>query len=154
MKPDTFIKLLAPAARISASQTGVLASITLAQAALESGWGQSALARIGNNLFGIKADSLWRGQTLTLNTREFIRGQWLVVPALWRMYPNWQASVEDHAAFLSGNPRYRNCLVCSTAQTFAVSLAQAGYATDPDYPAKLMRLIEAHRLEAFDREAS
>ena len=84
MKPSEFIMRLTPGAVASAKATGVLASITIAQAALESGWGESGLAKTGNNLFGIKADSRWPGQTLTMNTKEFIKGQWVVVPALWR----------------------------------------------------------------------
>ena len=154
MNPSEFIMRLSTAAVASAKATGVPASITIAQAALESGWGESALAKTGNNLFGIKAGSLWRGQTLTMNTKEFIKGQWVVVPALWRKYPNWQASIDDHAAFLKRNPRYRGCFDCSSVQSFALALAQAGYATDPDYPGKLLRLIDAHHLEAFDGRKS
>lgn len=86
MKPQEFIDQIAKAAQAVAKQSGVPASLSIAQAALESGWGESGLAKTGNNLFGIKADSLWRGQTLTLNTKEFIKGQWVVVPALWRKY--------------------------------------------------------------------
>ena len=119
MNPSEFIMRLTTAAVASAKATGVPASITIAQAALESAWGESGLARNGNNLFGIKADSLWRGQTLTLNTKEFIKGQWVVVPALWRKYPSWQASIDDHAAFLKRNPRYKACFACTTAQAFA-----------------------------------
>jgi flagellar rod assembly protein/muramidase FlgJ len=141
---------LTSAAVASAKATGVPASITLAQAALESGWGESALAKTGNNLFGIKADSLWRGQTLTMNTKEFIKGHWVVVPALWRKYPSWQSSIDDHAAFLKQNPRYKACFLCTTSPTFARALAQAGYATDPDYANKLIALMSKHQLQSFD----
>ena len=65
MNPSEFIMRLTTAAVASAKATGVPASITIAQAALESAWGESGLAKAGNNLFGIKADSLWRGQTLS-----------------------------------------------------------------------------------------
>ncbi len=141
---------LTSAAVASAKATGVPASITLAQAALESGWGESALAKTGNNLFGIKADSLWRGQTLTMNTKEFIKGHWVVVPALWRKYPSWQSSIDDHAAFLKQNPRYKACFLCTTSPAFARALAQAGYATDPDYANKLIALMSKHQLQSFD----
>ncbi len=150
MNPSEFIMRLTSAAVASAKATGVPASITLAQAALESGWGESALAKTGNNLFGIKADSLWRGQTLTMNTKEFIKGHWVVVPALWRMYPSWQSSIDDHAAFLKQNPRYKACFLCTTSPTFARALAQAGYATDPDYANKLIALMSKHQLQSFD----
>ena len=150
MKPSEFIMRLTPGAVASAKASGVLASITIAQAALESGWGESGLAKTGNNLFGIKADSLWRGQTLTMNTKEFIKGKWVVVPALWRKYPSWQASMEDHAAFLRRNPRYKACFLCTTGPAFAKALAQAGYATDPEYANKLVALMDKHQLQSLD----
>jgi flagellar rod assembly protein/muramidase FlgJ len=150
VNPSEFIMRLTSAAVASAKATGVPASITLAQAALESGWGESALAKTGNNLFGIKADSLWRGQTLTMNTKEFIKGHWVVVPALWRKYPSWQSSIDDHAAFLKQNPRYKACFLCTTSPAFARALAQAGYATDPDYANKLIALMSKHQLQSFD----
>lgn len=150
MNPSEFIMRLTSAAVASAKATGVPASITIAQAALESGWGESALAKTGNNLFGIKADSLWRGQTLTMNTKEFIKGQWVVVPAMWRKYPSWQASIDDHAAFFKRNPRYKACFACTNAQEFAMAMAQAGYATDPAYADKVIALITLHNLLDLD----
>ena len=150
MNPSEFIMRLTSAAVASAKATGVPASITIAQAALESGWGESALTKMGSNLFGIKADSLWRGQTLPMNTKEFIKGRWVVVPALWRKYPSWQASIDDHAAFLKRNPRYKDCFACTSAQAFARALAQAGYATDPAYPDKVIGLMKQHNLLDLD----
>ncbi len=150
MNPSEFIMRLTTAAVASAKASGVPASITIAQAALESGWGESALAKTGNNLFGIKADNLWRGQTLTMNTKEFIKGQWVVVPALWRKFPSWQASIDDHAAFLRRNPRYKACFLCTNAPAFARSLVQAGYATDPEYANKLIAVMDKHQLQALD----
>ena len=152
MKPRDFIALIGPAARACHKAAGVPASITVSQAALEPGWGESGLTKTANNLFGIKADSLWRGETVTLDTKEFIRGQWVVVPAKWRKYPTWQASVDDHAAFLKRNPRYKDCFLCISAQTFARALLKAGYATDPDYADKLIRLIGVHNLSSLDGE--
>ena len=150
MNPSEFIMRLTTAAVASAKATGVPASITIAQAALESAWGESGLARNGNNLFGIKADSLWHGQTLTLNTKEFTKGQWVVVPALWRKYPSWQASIDDHAAFLKRNPRYKVCFACNSAKAFVRALAQAGYATDPEYASKLIAVMDKHLLQTLD----
>jgi flagellar rod assembly protein/muramidase FlgJ len=152
VKPQDFIALIGPAARACHKAAGVPASITVSQAALESGWGASGLTKTANNLFGIKADSLWRGETVTLDTKEFIRGRWVVVPAKWRKYPTWQASVYDHAAFLKRNPRYKDCFLCVSAQTFARALLKAGYATDPDYADKLIRLIGSYNLASLDGE--
>lgn len=151
MNPSEFIMRLTDAAVESRRKSGVPASITIAQAALESAWGESGLAKAGNNLFGIKADSLWCGQTLTMNTKEFIKGQWMVVPALWRKYPSWQASIDDHAAFLKRNPRYKACFACTSAPAFARALAQAGYATDPAYADKVIGLMKQHNLLNLDR---
>ena len=150
MKPQDFIALIGPAARACYKSTGVPASITVSQAALESGWGESGLTKTARNLFGIKADSLWRGETVTFDTKEFIRGQWVVVPAKWRKYPSWQASVEDHAAFLKRNPRYQPCFACQTADAFVRALAKAGYATDPAYADKVIAVMNKHKLQTFD----
>ncbi len=153
MKPQDFTALIGPAARACHKATGVPASITVSQAALESGWGESGLTKIANNLFGIKADSLWRGEAVTLDTKEFIRGQWVVVPAKWRKYSTWQASVDDHAAFLRRNPRYKDCFLCVSSQAFARALLKAGYATDPDYADKLIGLIGSYNLASLDEAA-
>ena len=75
MKPQDFITLIGPAAQASRLQTGIPASFVVAQAALESGWGESGLAKRAKNLFGIKADRSWSGQRITLNTREFLNQQ-------------------------------------------------------------------------------
>jgi flagellar rod assembly protein/muramidase FlgJ len=145
-----FIMRMTNPAVESQRKSGVPASITIAQAALESAWGESGLAKAGNNLFGIKADSHWRGETLTMNTREFIKGQWVVVPAKWRKYGSWQASIDDHAAFLRGNPRYRPCFLCQTTEAFARALLKAGYATDPSYADKVISVIQRHQLLTLD----
>ena len=153
MDAQAFIALIGPAAQASARTTGVPASFTVAQAALESGWGESLLARQGKNLFGVKADPAWRGEVLTFNTREFLRGAWVTVPAHWRKYADWQACIDDHAAFLRQNRRYTPCFACTTGAAFAWAVAHAGYATDPEYAAKLVSIIEQHQLARLDGDA-
>ena len=150
MNPQAFITQVSPLAQAEAKRTGVFASITIAQAALESGWGQSGLAKAGNNLFGIKADNLWRGEILTLDTKEFIKGEWVVVSAKWRKYPSWKDSIDDHATFLKQNSRYLPCFSCLTAEAFVKALAKAGYATDPGYANKVISVITAHKLTSLD----
>ena len=150
MNAQDFINLIAPAAQASAKATGVPASFTVAEAALESGWGSSQLATQGKNLFGVKADPSWHGDVLTLNTREFLHGTWVMVPARWRKYADWQACMDDHAAFLHQNRRYESCFLCATGDAFAKAVAQAGYATDPDYAAKLTSIIDQHQLASLD----
>jgi flagellar rod assembly protein/muramidase FlgJ len=150
LKSQDFINQIARAAQSVAQQTGVPASLSIAQAALESGWGESGLTKTGNNLFGIKADNRWMGETLILPTKEFIKGQWVVVPAKWRKYASWQASIDDHAAFLKQNQRYAPCFSCLTAEAFVRALAKAGYATDPVYADKVIGVISKHNLISFD----
>jgi flagellar rod assembly protein/muramidase FlgJ len=150
MTPEAFIARLGPLALVSARSSGVPASFIVAQAALESGWGESRLAREANNLFGIKAGTSWNGDTLTLDSREFIDGQWLSQGASWRRYADWQDSIDDHAAFLRGNPRYAACFEHTDGVGFAGAVARAGYATDPNYASKLSAIIERYGLAPLD----
>ena len=150
MDARAFIALIGPAAQASAKVTGVPASFTVAQAALESGWVESLLARQGKNPFGVKADPSWRGEVLTFTTREFLRGAWVTVPAYWRKYADWQACIDDHAAFLRQNRRYARCFACTAGAAFARAVALAGYATDPEYGDKIVSIIDQHRLDRLD----
>ena len=150
MTPDAFIKAIGIAAQLSAAKSKIPASFTIAEAALESGWGTSQLATEGCNLFGVKADPSWHGDTLTMRTREFRNGQWVMEPALWRKYSNWLDCIDDHAKFLLTNPRYNPAFACSTGESFAQAVAKAGYATDPDYAHKIISVIRAHQLASLD----
>ncbi len=154
MKPQDFIRMLAPAAQACAASSGVPAGFTIAQAALESAWGESGLAKQGRNLFGIKADAAWQGDVLVLPTKEFLKGSWTTVYARWRKYANWQECLEDHAAFLRRNRRYAPAFDHSEdSEAFARAVAAAGYATDPNYADKLVATIRARGLAALDRPA-
>lgn len=151
MTPAEFIASIADGASASHKASGVPASITVAQAALESSWGRSALATRANNLFGVKADKAWTGPTITMPTREFLAGKWCVVDARWRRYADVAESIRDHAAFLRNNPRYGPCFKSRTATDFAYCLQRAGYATDPQYASKLIRIMASHGLASLDR---
>lgn len=151
MKPVVFVAVIGPPARASAARTGVPASFVVAQAALESAWGESKLAKGGCNLFGVKADAAWQGEVLTLPTREFLDGKWVRVPARWRKYPDWLACLDDHAAFLLRNKRYRPAFAGPRdGESFARAVAAAGYATDPAYADKLCAVIRRYNLAALD----
>ncbi|MQA21755.1 glycoside hydrolase family 73 protein [Rugamonas rivuli] len=151
MTPADFIAAVGPAARASAARTRVPASFALAEAALESGWGASQLALQARNLFGVKADPSWRGDVLLMPTREFLKGQWQMQPARWRKYPDWQGCIDDHAAFLLANPRYKPAFSCRGGEAFARAVAAAGYATDPQYADKLIAVMRGRQLSIFDR---
>lgn len=98
----------------------------------------------------MKADAAWQGEVLTLDTREFLNGAWVVQSARWRKYADWQGSLDDHAAFLLRNPRYAPCFECRTGEAFAHAVAQAGYATDPDYATKLVAIMRGRGLRGLD----
>ncbi|RKP50499.1 glycoside hydrolase family 73 protein [Trinickia fusca] len=150
MSPQDFIASLAPAARASAENTRIPASFVVAEGALESGWGTSRLAVEGFNLFGVKADASWHGPVLAMPTREYLGGQWVMVPANWRKYGDWLGSITDHASFLLENPRYQPAFACTSGAAFAEAIAKAGYATDPQYAAKIASIIGTHGLDALD----
>lgn len=150
MTPQDFISAIAPAAQQSAVQTNIPASFVVADAALESGWGASQLTQQAMNLFGVKADSSWTGPTYAIATREYLNGSWTMVNALFRKYSDWLGSISDHAAFLMSNPRYAPAFACSDGPSFAVAVARAGYATDPQYAQKIIAIINAHGLTSLD----
>jgi flagellum-specific peptidoglycan hydrolase FlgJ len=152
MTPAEFIAALAPGAVACMQKTRIPASFTIAQAALESGWCHSALAYDAKNLFGVKADPSWHGEMIAMQTREYQKGQWVTVPAKWRKYPTWEACIEDHAGFLLYNPRYHLAFEhCGDVEAFVQAIAKAGYATDPQYAAKIISIIHSHDLKRFDK---
>jgi flagellar protein FlgJ len=152
MKPADFIAAIAPAARASMGKSHIPASLVIAQGALESSWGRSALAVDALNLFGVKADPSWKGDTIQMPTREFTNGRWVTVAAKWRKYPDWLACIDDHAAFLLYNQRYHPAFEhCDDAEAFTRAIAKAGYATDPTYADKIISIIRGHGLMKFDQ---
>ena len=150
MSPPDFIAAIAGAAQASAAMSGIPASFTIAEAALESGWGSSQLALQAMNLFGVKADASWAGPTVSMQTREYINGETVTVPATWRAYTGWQGCMDDHATVLHANERYAAAFQCTDGIAFARAIAAAGYATDPDYADKLASIINAHNLVQYD----
>lgn len=150
MTPADFIAAISPAAKTSAKTTRIPASFTVAQGALESAWGAHAP---GMNLFGIKADSSWKGPVTTQITHEVVNGQTITITAKFRAYDDWLGSITDHAQFLLTNPRYQPAFAYTTGALFAQAVAAAGYATDPQYAAKIISIIRAHGLASLDLSA-
>ena len=140
---------------IDGAKEGVLPSITAAQAILESGWGTSSLAKAPNhNLFGIKNSEDWIGETVTVPTQEYVSGEFITVNATFRKYASWNDSVVDHAKFFTGTEwrknNYRKVVNEIDYHIAAQELKNAGYATDPNYAEKLIRLIETYKLYEWD----
>lgn len=150
MTPDDFIAAVNPAARANAPASKIPASFVVAEGALESGWSSSQLCTEAFNLFGVKAEPSWAGTVFMLPTREYLDGQWTTVQAKWRKYSDWLGSIQDHASFLLSNPRYRDAFAYTSGTTFAMAIAAAGYATDPQYGQKIVSIIKAHNLSALD----
>ena len=137
------------------AKEGVLPSITAAQAILESGWGSSELAKApNNNLFGIKDSEDWNGEIVTVPTQEYVNGDYITVNAAFRKYTSWNDSVVDHAKFFTSTEwrknNYRKVVNETDYRVAAQELKNAGYATDPSYPGKLISLIEAYKLYEWD----
>jgi flagellum-specific peptidoglycan hydrolase FlgJ len=151
MKPADFIAAIAPAAQQLMKTAGIPASVTIAQAALESGWGASGLAIQACNLFGVKSSPGWNGPTLDMNTHEVIGGKEITVLAHWRKYPDLATCIADRGAFFHKNPRYAKALACKDCISFAEAIQAAHYSTDPEYAAKLIDLIKQHNLSQFDK---
>ena len=147
-----FIMVVAPGARESQRKTGVPASVTLAQAILESDWGRSRLTREANNLFGIKA---LRGPgsagVYEIETWEVHEGEDVTVLAAFKAYTSLSDSIVDHGRWFHDNRRYRKALeVRDDPRAFAHAINAAGYATDPAYAPKLIGLMDKYDLYAYD----
>jgi flagellum-specific peptidoglycan hydrolase FlgJ len=141
-----------PLAQDAQRDTGVPASVTIAQAILESDWGTSLLTRVANNYFGIKANAnLGTGDVYWSNTWEVVDGEDVMVQAAFQAYATAADSFADHGRFFLRNPRYAPALqVASDPRRFARAIAAAGYATDPAYAGKLIRLMDQYSLYQYD----
>jgi flagellum-specific peptidoglycan hydrolase FlgJ len=149
---NAFIDRIASDAIKSQRETGVPASVTMAQAILESGWGKSGLSTQANNFFGIKGKG--PAGSVTMRTREVFNGQSTYINAPFRKYNSPAESFADHGRFFTQNKRYATAMQhTNDAHRFAREIARAGYATDPKYASMLSGLINKHGLERFDRIA-
>jgi len=147
MPPLAFINLLLPAAQRIHRDAGIPASFTLAQAALESGWGSRAP---GNNLFGIKADRSWKGKTVDVPTHEYVAGKRVNIVAKFRAYATLDDCIADRAKFFKVNPRYAACFQEVTGEAWARAAQKAGYATDPKYAENLIAVMRGRHMSQYD----
>lgn len=147
LTPRNFVNKLWPHAVDAAADLGVSPHVLLAQAALESGWGKHELRGAeGNshNLFNIKASKQWKGDTVTADTTEYMNGKAVSETANFRSYGSYSEAFSDYARLLKTNPRYAQALEQGgDAASFARGLQSGGYATDPQYAAKIMRVINS-----------
>lgn len=135
----------------------ILPSVTIAQACLESKWGESELATKAHNLFGIKAKKDWKGESYTVRTAEYDKdNKQFFINAPFRKYKSWDESLLDHAKFFHEDWREAHYsthgVIGQTDYKKACrGLQNAGYATSKDYASMLIDLIEKYRLYEYDK---
>lgn len=155
-KQNAFLKMAVPAAQAAQRRWGVPASVTIAQAILESsnvlGWGQSELAREANNYFGIKAAHGAAPECyMELPTHEYVNNQLEPIDAQFARYPDIAESFDAHAKLLAVARRYRPAMaVAHDPASFALQLQRCGYSTSPTYAASLTKLMRLYDLEQYD----
>jgi Mannosyl-glycoprotein endo-beta-N-acetylglucosaminidase/Putative peptidoglycan binding domain len=150
VQKDAFFAMAVGPAQASQKETGVPASVTLAQAILESGWGDSHMGD-AHNYFGIKAQS---GEaSVTVRTREVVGGKDVFVDAAFRSFASVEECFAAHGHFLRDNSRYAKAFQTADAESFARAIAAAGYATDPKYGDVLVQIIRQNNLAQYDTGA-
>ena len=145
---DGFVQHHRGAAERVARDSGIPASFMLGQAGHETGWGRSEIRHKDGsnsfNLFGIKAGAGWKGKVAEITTTEYIDGKPRKLTAKFRAYDSYEESFRDYARLITQSPRYEKALAQThSAQAWAAELQKAGYATDPNYAAKLSRAIQS-----------
>lgn len=147
--PGEFIEKLLPVAEDVAKEAGIDPMIMVAQAALETGWGSKVINKddgaSSHNLFGIKADHRWDGDTAKVQTTEYREGVRLQTSAYFRAYDSVEESMKDYVGFLKSDPRYAEALNNgSDPEKYFESLQAAGYATDPNYANKIVSIMSGN----------
>lgn len=145
--PEQFIQSLYPQAQNAARELGVKPETLLAQAALETGWGQhmpsDKQGNHGFNLFGIKADTRWNGASTNVETVEYFGDKPLKVNAAFRSYDSFEQSFNDYVSFVKDQSRYQPALDnAADSSAYIQALHQAGYATDPRYAEKIEQILQ------------
>ena len=150
---QNFVKVIAPIAQAEDKPYGILPSVTIAQACLESNYGQSDLAKKYNNLFGVKGTDPNTSQVMT--TQEFVNGHWETIHGRFQIYDSYQASIHAHTLlFVNGtswnSKQYQHVLAAKDYRSQAKALEMDGYATDPGYANKVISIIEQYNLTQYD----
>jgi flagellar protein FlgJ len=151
--PQEFVHRVMPTIRRAAATLGIDPRGMLAQAALETGWGQrmphAADGSSSLNIFGIKAGEEWTGARATADTVEFSNGVATQRRTAFRVYGSIEESVSDFAHLLKNSPRYREAIAAGgDAQAYVQHMGKSGYATDPEYANKLNQILNSSTLQA------
>ncbi|WP_350304300.1 flagellar assembly peptidoglycan hydrolase FlgJ [Photorhabdus viridis] len=146
LSSTNFVSTLSVPAQIASQRSGIPHLLIIAQAALESGWGQreilTADGKPSHNLFGIKAGKGWKGPVTNILTTEYINGEPQKMKDNFRVYGSYVEAITDYVKLLTESPRYARVASSVTPEQGAYSLQQAGYATDPGYAKKLVSVIQ------------
>ncbi len=146
----SFLATIKPYVIADMKSSGILASLTAAQAFIESNKGNSGLTQKANNLFGIKGS--YNGQSVTMLTTEYYNGVAQKVNAAFRKYPSWAESIADHSAMFNRMSRYANLRGEKDYKKACTNVKNDGYATSPTYTQTLISCIEKYRLYEWDKE--
>ena len=142
----SFMDRHSASAQTAADATGIPARFLLAQAGLESGWGRREIRGAdgtqSHNLFGIKAGRNWNGPVVEAMTTEYVDGKAVKTVERFRAYDSPAASFRDYASLIASSPRYAQVRDRKDEVGFAYGLQRAGYATDPQYADKLLRVMD------------
>ncbi len=166
MSTSQFIKAMGPIAQEDYKKTGILASVTIAQAINESGWGKSSLSQAGNNLFGMKtyiSGNTWKGSTwdghsyVNVTKRKVYNGKKVTVTSKFRKYSSVAQSVEDHAAYLANamngsKKRYAGITKTTSYTKQLAILKKGGYCEGSEYTSQLKKLIKQYNLTKWDEK--
>ncbi len=165
MTTTQYINTVGPLAQADYKKTGILASVTLAQSILESGWGKSELAQNANNMFGMKTSlsgntwsgSAWDGTSVyTKKTNEEVNGKTITITASFRKYASIEKSISDHSAYLIGakngsSLRYAGLTKATTYKAQIQIIKNGGYATSSSYVTQVCNLITKYNLTKWDK---
>jgi peptidoglycan hydrolase FlgJ len=151
--PTEFVQRMLPPITRAANALGVDPMGMLAQAALETGWGQrmprNADGSLSHNMFGIKAGEEWAGARASADTMEVANGVATPRRTTFRAYGSIEESVNDFASLLKNSPRYRDVIAAGgNAGAYIAGMGKSGYATDPEYANKLNQILRSDTLQS------
>ena len=164
--PQDFVQSLWPLAEKTARKLGVSAEVVLSQAALETGWGKHIISsgqQSSYNLFNIKAGKSWQGKQMDRISMEYIHNRPVHQKSSFRAYDSYEQSFNDYADFILNSPRYKQAVLNSSdmeqslhdserSKNYIRTLHQAGYATDPQYTEKVMRVLNSEFFQAQNQK--
>lgn len=143
--PAQFVESLMPKAEQAAHSLNTKAEFIVSQAALETGWGQHVMFKgdgtNSHNLFGMKANDDWKGDTVSIESLEVETGIARQVSSQFKVYPDYESAFRDYAALINDQDRYQGVRGAKNIAAFADGLDKGGYATDPKYGEKVASVL-------------